>query len=70
MDLSDVQVGKTYIYYPPKETIDDNRHWPATVLEIGKRVRVRLHSPEGGGTTHQCSAPRRRSARNESLIHP
>lgn len=50
MELKDVVVGGCYTYYPPKEHCDDNRHFPAVVEAVGKRVRVRIFllGAEGG----------------------
>ena len=42
MKLSEIEIGKIYTYYPPKEHMDDNRHYPAKVLSIAKLVRVRV----------------------------
>lgn len=60
MNLSDVKVGATYVYYPPKECEDDNRHFPAQVLAItkGKRVRVRLVAFGGGRPVRAVGAKR------------
>ena len=42
MELQQVEIGKQYTYFPPKEHADDNRHFPALVEAIAKRVRVRI----------------------------
>jgi len=50
MNIRDLKVGAMCVYFPPKESVDDNRHFPAEVLAVGKRVRVRITSlDEGGG---------------------
>lgn len=39
-------VGETVTYYPVKKSEDDNRHWPAEVLEErGNRYRVKIYTP-------------------------
>ena len=43
MERGELRVGETYTYYPPKERVEDNVHYPAEVLEIGRRmIKVRL----------------------------
>lgn len=59
MKLDEIEIGRQYTYYPPKETADDNRHFPALVEAVAKRVRVRIFM-EGaeGGVLRSVSAAR------------
>lgn len=59
MRLDEVEIGKQYTYFPPKEREDDNRHFPAVVEAVNKRVRVRIFM-EGAadGVVRSVSAAR------------
>lgn len=46
MELAQIVEGKTYQYFPATRGDSDNEHYPATVLEIRKRVKVKLVSIE------------------------
>lgn len=46
MKIAEVQVGQTYTYWPPQGA-EDNLHFPAEVVEIGKLVKVRIRRAEG-----------------------
>lgn len=51
MKLDQVRVGEKYTYYPRTECDSENRHFPAVVERVEKRVRVRIFmegAPEGG----------------------
>lgn len=41
-----MNIGDKVEYYPPKKTVDDNRHFPAVIRAIGKRVRITYFSEE------------------------
>lgn len=55
-------IGELVTYYPAKKAEDDNRHWPAEVLEVrGERYRVKIHAPppashSDGHRTPPCPA--------------
>jgi hypothetical protein len=42
MDVSEIEHGKLYTYYPVKQDKLDNRHFPARVVSIGQMVEVIL----------------------------
>lgn len=43
MNISEIEVGGKYTYFPPPETQTDRRHFPAVVEKVSKkRVRVRI----------------------------
>lgn len=42
METHQIEIGKTYTYYPPPEHVGDNLHFPAKVEAVSKRVRVRV----------------------------
>jgi len=46
MKIADIEIGKTYTYWPPQGA-EDNLHFPAEVVEIGKLVKVRIRRVEG-----------------------
>lgn len=46
MKIAEIQVGQTYTYWPPQNA-EDNLHFPAEVVEIGKLVKVRIRRNEG-----------------------
>lgn len=59
MEISQVEIGAQYTYYPPKEHADDNRHYPAKVEAVAKRVRVRIFMAGAeGGIVRSVSAKR------------
>lgn len=51
MKIAEVQIGQTYTYWPPQGA-EDNLHFPAEVIEIGKRVKVRVKTAEGECLRH------------------
>jgi hypothetical protein len=42
MDKSKIEIGKCYFYFPSKQDELDNRHFPARVESIKRRVEVTL----------------------------
>ncbi|MDX1252180.1 MAG: hypothetical protein IDH49_08055 [Gammaproteobacteria bacterium] len=42
MKIDQVRVGVKCTYFPPKENVDDNRHFPVVVEAVGNRVRARV----------------------------
>ena len=42
-----VVMGKTYTYFPKKEHVDDNLHFPVEVIELRDYGRVKVRMPEG-----------------------
>lgn len=67
VELERVAIGEQYTYYPPKESGDDNRHFPATVEAVAKLVLVRIFmdcAPDG--VLRRVSA--KRLAIQESLL--
>lgn len=51
MKKDEVQVGRTYTYWPPQNQ-EDNLHFPAEVVEIGARVKVRVMTAAGERIRH------------------
>lgn len=51
MKKAEVQVGRTYTYWPPQNQ-EDNLHFPAEVIEIGARVKVRIMTAAGERIRH------------------
>lgn len=46
MKIAEVRIGQTYTYWPPQNA-EDNLHFPAEVVEIGKLVKVRIRRADG-----------------------
>ena len=42
-----LEIGKSYTYFPKKEHVDDNLHFPAEVIELRDSGRVKARLPEG-----------------------
>jgi len=67
LELSEIKIGEQYVYYPPKENVDDNRHFPAKVEAVADRVRVRIFmesAPDGV----LCSVSARRLEMQHELL--
>lgn len=42
MKLEQVKIGEKYTFFPKKEAVDDNRHFPCEVVDVKRLVRVRI----------------------------
>lgn len=60
------QPDEIVTYFPIKLNADDNRHWPAKVLTIAKRIQVAIDMPGG---VRKRWVTQKRLAKQAELFH-
>ncbi len=65
--MNDYEIGEVVTYYPPRLTVDDNRHWLAKIVGITKSGKFRVEGENLAGKFKATCAKYRLVRQGEPL---